>query len=287
MVLKGKPSARRPDRRHGRRRRRQRIATRTSKVIERSACPTCGSCSGMFTANSMNCLTEALGLSLPGNGSMLATHADRESLFREAGRLDRRSGQRWYEQDDATVLPRNIASFERLRERHERSTSPWAARPTPCCICWPRRRRRRSISPWPTSTGCRAACPCLCKVAPAKADVHMEDVHRAGGIMAILGELDRAGLIDRDAADRACADAGRRARHAGTSARTHQRGGRANSTAPRPAACRRRSPSARPPLGRAGHRPRERRDPRRRARLLARTAGWRCCSATSRPTAAS
>jgi dihydroxy-acid dehydratase len=166
--------------------------------MERSACPTCGSCSGMFTANSMNCLTEALGLSLPGNGSTLATHADREQLF--LGRAARivelcppllRAGRRL----GAAALDRQLRG---LRERDERSTSPWAARPTPCCTCWPPRTRRASTSRWPTSTASVARVPCLCKVAPATPTYHMEDVHRAGGIMAILGELDRAGLINRD-----------------------------------------------------------------------------------------
>jgi dihydroxy-acid dehydratase len=157
-------------------------------VIERSACPTCGSCSGMFTANSMNCLTEALGLSLPGNGSTLATHSDRKGLFLEAGRRIVDLAKRYYEQDDETAC--HAPSPVRAPSKTPwRSISPWAARPTPCCTFWPPRMRARSISPWMTSTACRAACPCLSKVAPAKADVHMEDVHRAGGIMAILGEL--------------------------------------------------------------------------------------------------
>ena len=119
VVLERQDAGARPRRRHGRRRRRQRFATRTSQTIERSACPTCGSCSGMFTANSMNCLTEALGLSLPGNGSTLATHADRKRLFVEAGHLIVDLARRYYEQDDATVLPRTIATQGGLRERHD------------------------------------------------------------------------------------------------------------------------------------------------------------------------
>ncbi len=109
-------------------------------VIERSACPTCGSCSGMFTANSMNCLTEAIGLSLPGNGSTLATHAKRRALFEEAGRLIVELCNRYYGEDDESVLPRNIATHEPSRTR-SRSTSPWVARPTRCCTCSPRRAR--------------------------------------------------------------------------------------------------------------------------------------------------
>jgi dihydroxy-acid dehydratase len=120
-------------------------------AIERSACPTCGSCSGMFTANSMNCLTEALGLALPGNGSLLATHAGRKRAVPGGRRLVVDLAKRWYEQDDATVLPRGIATFEAF-ENAMRWTSPWAAPPTRCCTCWPPPTRPRSTSPWPTST---------------------------------------------------------------------------------------------------------------------------------------
>ena len=126
-------------------------------VIERSACPTCGSCSGMFTANSMNCLTEALGLSLPGNGTVVATHADRRRLFLEAGH----SSSIWPgASTKRTTKARCRAASPRSRRSRTpcRWTSPWAVRPTPCCICWPPRTRARSTSPWPTSTGCRAAC---------------------------------------------------------------------------------------------------------------------------------
>ena len=113
------------------------------------------------------------------------------------------------------MLPRGIASFEALRERDERSTSRWADRPTPCCTCWPPRTKAGSTSRWPTSTGCRAGCPASARSRRQSADVHMEDVHRAGGILAILGELDRAGLLDTERADRARADPGRRARPLG------------------------------------------------------------------------
>ena len=112
---------------------------------ERSACPTCGSCSGMFTANSMNCLTEALGLSLPGNGTTLATHADRKGLFEEAGRTIVSLARRYYEQDDETVLPRSIANFKALRTLLL-SISVWVAQPTPYCTCWRLPKRRVSIS---------------------------------------------------------------------------------------------------------------------------------------------
>ena len=134
--------------------------------MERSACPTCGSCSGMFTANSMNCLTEALGLSLPGNGSVLATHAERKQFFLDAGRLIVELAKRYYEQDDASVLPRSIATSMHSRMPWH-STSPWAARPTPCCICWRRRRRPDVDFTMKDIDRCRAKCRNLSKVAPA------------------------------------------------------------------------------------------------------------------------
>lgn len=126
-------------------------------VIERSACPTCGSCSGMFTANSMNCLTEALGLSLPGNGSTLATHSDRKELFLEAGRRIVDLAKRYYEKDDVTALPRTIASRAPSRTPW-RSTSPWADLPTRSFTSWPQPTRARSTSRWTTSTACLAGC---------------------------------------------------------------------------------------------------------------------------------
>lgn len=126
-------------------------------IMERSACPTCGSCSGMFTANSMNCLTEALGLSLPGNGSMLATHADRKELFLRAGCLAVELAKRYYEQDDASVLPRSIASFEAF-ENAMCLDIAMGGRPIRFCICWRRRRRQRSISPFLTLIVCHARC---------------------------------------------------------------------------------------------------------------------------------
>ena len=165
------------------------------KVIERSACPTCGSCSGMFTANSMNCLTEALGLSLPGNGSTLATHADRERLFREAGHLIVDLAKRWYEQDDATALPRNIATFAAFENAMSLDIAMGGSTNTVLHLLAAAQEGGVDFTMADIDRLSRQV-PCLCKVAPAKSDVHMEDVHRAGGIMAILGELDRAGLID-------------------------------------------------------------------------------------------
>jgi len=164
-------------------------------VIERSACPTCGSCSGMFTANSMNCLTEALGLSLPGNGSVLATHADRERLFREAGRTIVDLCTRWYEQDDASALPRNIASFAAFENAMSLDIAMGGSTNTVLHLLAAAHEGEVPFTMADIDRLSRRV-PCLCKVAPAKQDVHMEDVHRAGGIMAILGQLERAGLID-------------------------------------------------------------------------------------------
>ncbi|MBD3760785.1 dihydroxy-acid dehydratase [Rhizorhabdus sp.] len=164
-------------------------------VIERSACPTCGSCSGMFTANSMNCLTEALGLSLPGNGSVLATHADREKLFREAGHTIVDLCKRWYEQDDARALPRTIASFAAFENAMSLDIAMGGSTNTVLHLLAAAHEGEVPFTMADIDRLSRRV-PCLCKVAPAKQDVHMEDVHRAGGIIAILGQLDKAGLID-------------------------------------------------------------------------------------------
>lgn len=165
------------------------------EVIERSACPTCGSCSGMFTANSMNCLTEALGLALPGNGSVLATHADRRRLFVEAGHLIVDITKRHYEQDDASVLPRNVASFAAFENAMTLDIAMGGSTNTVLHLL---AAAHEAETPFTMADIDRLSrrVPVLCKVAPSVANVHMEDVHRAGGIMAILGELDRAGLID-------------------------------------------------------------------------------------------
>ncbi|MFO1121666.1 MAG: dihydroxy-acid dehydratase [Hyphomicrobiales bacterium] len=167
------------------------------KVIERSACPTCGSCSGMFTANSMNCLTEALGLSLPGNGSTLATHADRKRLFVEAGHLVVDLARRHYEQDDASVLPRNVACFGAFENAMTLDIAMGGSTNTVLHILAAAHEAGIDFTMKDIDRLSRRV-PVLCKVAPAKSDVHMEDVHRAGGIMSILGELDKAGLIKRD-----------------------------------------------------------------------------------------
>ena len=167
--------------------------------IEEAACPTCGSCSGMFTANSMNCLTEALGLSLPGNGSTLATHADRKRLFVEAGHLIVDITKRYYEQDDATVLPRNIATRQAFTNAMTLDIAMGGSTNTVLHILAAAIEGGIDFTMDDIDALSRRV-PVLCKVAPAKADVHMEDVHRAGGIFAILGQLEAAGLLHADCA---------------------------------------------------------------------------------------
>ncbi|MEP2736270.1 MAG: dihydroxy-acid dehydratase [Erythrobacter sp.] len=162
--------------------------------IEKAACPTCGSCSGMFTANSMNCLTEALGLSLPGNGSTLATHADRKQLFLRAGRLIVSLAKRYYEEDDASVLPRNIATFEAFENAMSLDIAMGGSTNTVLHLLAAAHEAGVDFTMEDIDRLSRRV-PCLSKVAPAKDDVHMEDVHRAGGIMSILGELEKADLL--------------------------------------------------------------------------------------------
>jgi dihydroxy-acid dehydratase len=162
--------------------------------VERSACPTCGSCSGMFTANSMNCLTEALGLSLPGNGTVLATHADREKLFRQAGRTIVALAKRYYEQDDESALPRNIANFKAFENAVALDVAMGGSTNTVLHLLAAAREAEVPFTMADIDRMSRKV-PCLSKVAPAVPDVHIEDVHRAGGIMSILGELARGGLL--------------------------------------------------------------------------------------------
>src|ERR1700723_1293882 len=167
------------------------------EVIERSACPTCGSCSGMFTANSMNCLTEALGLALPGNGSVLATHADRKGLFVEAGHLIVDLARRYYEQEDETALPRSIASFKAFENAMTLDIAMGGSTNTVLHLLAAAYEGEVPFTMADIDRLSRKV-PVLCKVAPSVADVHLEDVHRAGGVMAILGELNRAGLLTTD-----------------------------------------------------------------------------------------
>ena len=166
------------------------------QAVEEAACPTCGSCSGMFTANSMNCLTEALGLSLPGNGSTLATHSDRKRLFQEAGHLIVDLARRYYEQDDDSVLPRSIATKAAFENAMSLDIAMGGSTNTVLHILAAAHEGGVDFTMDDIDALSRKV-PVLSKVAPAKNDVHMEDVHRAGGIFAILGQLDRAGLINR------------------------------------------------------------------------------------------
>jgi len=166
-------------------------------TIERAACPTCGSCSGMFTANSMNCLTEALGLSLPGNGSTLATHSDRKRLFVEAGHLIVDLARRYYEQEDESVLPRNVAGFGAFENAMTLDIAMGGSTNTVLHILAAAHEAGLDFGLDDIDRLSRRV-PVLSKVAPAKQDVHMEDVHRAGGIMAILGELARGDLLNLD-----------------------------------------------------------------------------------------
>jgi len=165
--------------------------------IERSACPTCGSCSGMFTANSMNCLTEVLGLSLPGNGTVVATHADRKELFLQAGRQVVELCRRYYEYDDASVLPRSIATFQAFENAMTLDVAMGGSTNTVLHILAAAQEAGVNFTMADIDRISRQV-PCLCKVAPMTDKYHIEDVHRAGGIMGILGELERAGLLHRD-----------------------------------------------------------------------------------------
>ncbi len=173
------------------------ISDEDSAAMERSACPTCGSCSGMFTANSMNCLTEALGLSLPGNGTLLATHAGREKLFLEAGRRIVDLARRYYEQEDATVLPRSVAGFASFENAMSLDIAMGGSTNTVLHLLAAAQEAQVPFSMADIDRLSRRV-PNLCKVAPSSPLYHLEDVHRAGGVIAILGELERAGLLHRD-----------------------------------------------------------------------------------------
>jgi dihydroxy-acid dehydratase len=165
--------------------------------IERSACPTCGSCSGMFTANSMNCLTEAIGLSLPGNGSTLATHEARRQLFKDAGTVIVDLANRYYGQDDESVLPRNVASRSAFENAVSLDVAMGGSTNTVLHLLAAAREAELPFTVSDIDAISRRV-PCLSKVAPNSPKYHMEDVHRAGGIPAILGELNRGGLLKTD-----------------------------------------------------------------------------------------
>jgi dihydroxy-acid dehydratase len=171
------------------------VSDADSEQIERSACPTCGSCSGMFTANSMNCLTEALGLSQPGNGSLLATHADRKDLFINAGKRIVSLTKRYYEQDDVNMLPRNIATKAAFENAMTLDIAMGGSTNTVLHLIAAAQEGGIDFNISDIDRLSRKV-PQLCKVAPSTPKYHMEDVHRAGGVIGILGELDRAGLLD-------------------------------------------------------------------------------------------
>ncbi|WDO02203.1 dihydroxy-acid dehydratase [Aeromonas allosaccharophila] len=173
------------------------VSDSQSEQVERSACPTCGSCSGMFTANSMNCLTEALGLSQPGNGSMLATHSDREQLFKLAGQRIVTLAKRWYEQDDASALPRNIATKAAFENAMALDIAMGGSTNTVLHLLAAAQEAGVDFTMADIDRMSRKV-PQLCKVAPSTQKYHMEDVHRAGGVVAILGQLEKAGLVHGD-----------------------------------------------------------------------------------------
>lgn len=173
------------------------VTDEQAEAVERSACPTCGSCSGMFTANSMNCLTEALGLSLPGNGTIVATHARRQGLFERAGSLIVDLAKRYYEQDDESVLPRNIATYQAFENAMTLDVAMGGSTNTVLHLLAAAQEAGVEFTMADIDRISRRV-PCLCKVAPATPEFHMEDVHRAGGIMAILAELARADLLNLD-----------------------------------------------------------------------------------------
>ena len=176
-----------------------RVSDEETAEMERSACPTCGSCSGMFTANSMNCLTEALGFSLPGNGTLVATHAMRKELFLQAGRLIVELAKRYYERGDESVLPRSIGSFKAFENAITLDIAMGGSTNTVLHLL---AAAQEAGVPFTMSDIDRLSrrTPNICKVAPSSADVHVEDVHRAGGVFGILAELDRAGLLHREVA---------------------------------------------------------------------------------------
>jgi len=173
------------------------VSDEQAEEYERSACPTCGSCSGMFTANSMNCLTEALGLSLPGNGTMLATHADRRRLFEDAGKMIVEITKKYYDEDDESVLPRSVANFAAFENATTLDIAMGGSTNTILHLMAAAEEAEIDFTMDDIDRMSRKV-PQLCKVAPNTPEYHVEDVHRAGGIMAILGELDRAGLLNSD-----------------------------------------------------------------------------------------
>lgn len=171
------------------------VSDEETALVEQNACPTCGSCSGMFTANSMNCLNEALGLALPGNGTIVATHAARKELFLEAGRKVMELTKRYYESDDESVLPRRIATKAAFENAMTLDVAMGGSTNTVLHILAAAQEAEVDFTMQDIDRISRHT-PCLCKVAPATSEYHIQDVHRAGGVMGILAELNRAGLLD-------------------------------------------------------------------------------------------
>ena len=255
-----------------------RVSDAEVEAIERSACPTCGSCSGMFTANSMNCLTEALGLSLPGNGSLVATHAERKQLFLRAGRLIVELAKRYYEQDDASVLPRGIATFDAFENAMTLDIAMGGSTNTVLHLLAIAREADVNFTMKDMDRLSRHV-PTLCKVAPSS-EYHMEDVHRAGGIAAILGELDRAGLAARRSRFGTQQDAAARDSSSGISRKQKMKTQR-NSSVPHRRHRHHHRVLAIHALSRAGCGSQPRAASATRRTPTRRTAGLRCCTATS------
>ena len=254
-------------------------------TVEEAACPTCGSCSGMFTANSMNCLTEALGLSLPGNGSTLATHSDRKRLFQEAGHLIVDLARRWYEQDDATALPRTIATKAAFENAMALDIAMGGSTNTVLHILAAAHEGGVDFTMDDIDALSRKV-PVLCKVAPAKNDVHMEDVHRAGGIIVHPGPARPRQSDQPQRTHRPCSHHGRRDGQVGY--QPHQFGKRAqflHGGARRRAHHRGLQPVQ--PLGRTRPRPHSKAPSARPNMPSPRMGAWPCCRAISPSTAAS
>ncbi len=254
-------------------------------IVERSACPTCGSCSGMFTANSMNCLTEALGLALPGNGSTLATHAARRALFERAGTTVMELATRWYRDDDASALPRSIATRKAFENAMALDVAMGGSTNTVLHILAAAQEGEVDFDLAAIDAVSRRV-PCVAKVAP-NSDYHMEDVHRAGGIPAILGELRRAGLLHEDVHTVHSPSLADVARRVGRPRFSAFRGGRG--AVPRRAgrgAHHRGVLHEQPVVGARHRRGRAAASATSSTRTRA-TAGWPCCAATSPPTARS
>ncbi len=247
--------------------------------MEEAACPTCGSCSGMFTANSMNCLTEAMGLALPGNGTTLATHAARRALFERAGALVVELAQRYYEADDESVLPRSIATRDAFENAMALDVAMGGSTNTILHLLAAAHEARVGFGLKEIDELSRRV-PCLCKVAPSSERYHVEDVHRAGGIPAILGELNRGGLLNTGGAHGAQLLARRVPRRVGPAVAGRSPGKRSSCSTRRPAASARSSRSPRRPAGPPWMRTGPGAASGTCRTPTPATAAWPCCTAT-------